>query len=165
MAHPKIADQYAIVEALAKFGCDFIVIGGAAALLHGSPQGTFDVDIVRSRTPQNIEKLLRLLADLDAYTRLDSRQLRFGESHLAGAGALLTATRLGPLDLLGAVADGRGYDELLPHTELFDIGGYPVRVLDLPTLIEVKSAAGRDKDKLAVAHLSLILAERNRQPQ
>jgi predicted nucleotidyltransferase len=157
MEHPRVADVVAAIAFLAEAGVDFIVIGGAAATLHGSPQGTLDLDIIRHRTPDNIARLLRVLDDLQAYTRLDRRRVHVDESHLEGDGALLLATRLGPLDLLGTLNDGRGYEELLPHTDLFEIAGHAVRVLDLPTLIEVKAAAGRDKDKLAVAHLLAIL--------
>ncbi len=160
MEHPKVADAIATIGLLARNGLEFIVIGGAAGALHGSPQGTLDVDIIRSRTPENIAKTLEVLDDLQAYTRFDARRLPINATHLQAKGALLMATRLGPLDLLGALNDGRGYEELLPHTELFEIAGWPVRVLDLPTLIEVKAAAGRDKDKLAVMHLTAILRRR-----
>lgn len=163
MDHPRVADAYATVEMLARMGVEFIVIGGAAGVLHGSPQGTLDVDIVRRRTPENVARILKVLHEIDAYTRLDARRLPINESHLQASGALLMATRYGPLDLLGTLNDGRGYEELLPHTEIFDIGGFAVRVLDLPTLIEVKAAAGRDKDKLAVMHLTAIL--RRREPE
>jgi hypothetical protein len=45
------------------------------------------------------------------------------------------------------------YDELLPHSVTFSVRVRTLKVLDLPTLIEVKTAAGRDKDRIAVAHL------------
>ena len=157
MEHPKSADFGALVRVLGDAHVEFIVIGGYAGIVHGGPVPTFDLDIIRRRTPENTARLLRVLDDLQAYTRLDRRRLRVEESHLEGTGALLLATRLGPLDLLGTLNDGRGYEELLPHTDLFEIAGHAIRVLDLPTLIDVKAAAGRDKDKLAVAHLVAIL--------
>ncbi len=160
MQHPKLADFSSLLQVLCSHGLDFIVIGGYAGIVHGGPVPTFDLDIIRSRTPENIAKTLEVLDDLQAYTRFDARRLPINATHLQAKGALLMATRLGPLDLLGALNDGRGYEELLPHTELFEIAGWPVRVLDLPTLIEVKAAAGRDKDKLAVMHLTAILRRR-----
>lgn len=162
MDHPKVTDSHAVIDLLVRHGIEFIVIGGAAATLHGSPQFTFDLDIVRQRTPDNIERLMRVLEELDAVTRFDSRRLRVGESHLEGKGALLLSTRLGPLDLLGALNDGRGYDDLLEHSEIFPMDGHQVYVLDLPTLIEVKLAAGRDKDKLAAGVLVAILRRREK---
>lgn len=40
--------------------------------------------------------------------------------------------------------------------------GVEIRVVDLPTLIEIKSKVGRAKDKLMVADLIAILEERSR---
>jgi len=50
---------------------------------------------------------------------------------------------------------GRGFDELLPHSEVMADGTLRIRVIDLPTLIEIKTADGRPKDKLV---LPLLLA-------
>jgi len=41
-------------------------------------------------------------------------------------------------------------------------GEIDIRVVDLPTLIEIKSKVGRTKDKLVVAELIVILEERQR---
>jgi hypothetical protein len=43
--------------------------------------------------------------------------------------------------------------------------GIEIRVVDLPTLIEIKSKVGRAKDKLVVAELIAILEERERKDQ
>jgi hypothetical protein len=39
------------------------VIGGIAAILHGVPRTTFDLDILIEATPENAEKLLAALGD------------------------------------------------------------------------------------------------------
>ncbi|MEJ7733835.1 MAG: hypothetical protein WKG00_32155 [Polyangiaceae bacterium] len=46
---------------------DFIVVGMAAAVLQGVPATTLDLDIVHQRTPANVDRLLAVLAELDAY--------------------------------------------------------------------------------------------------
>lgn len=163
MAHPKTAKYEEIIRLLSAGGVEFIVIGGFASILHGCPMPTFDLDVVRGRSPENTDKWLPILAELDAWFRHDfaDRRLRPNESHLEGKGALLLSTQLGPLDLLGALNDGRGYAELLPFTDDFDLDGVHFRVLDLETLIEVKTAAGREKDKLAVSHLVALLRRTN----
>ena len=56
----------------------------------------------------------------------------------------------------------RGYDELLPHTEEFPHGDLRLRLLDLPTLIAVKTAAGRPKDRMTVPILIATLEERRK---
>lgn len=60
---------------------------------------------------------------------------------------------------LEALADGRGYDELLEHSILVEEVDLPVGVLDLKTLIEVKTAAGRAKDRLMLPVLLALLQE------
>jgi len=106
---------------------EFIVVGGAAAVLHGAPITTEDLDIVHRRTPKNVARLKNVLEDLDAHVReLANRQLVPQESALLGEGHVLLSRRLGPLDCLGALVDGRGFEELVSHSESFaDEGSEP----------------------------------------
>jgi hypothetical protein len=43
---------------------DFIIVGGAAAVLHGAPVTTADLDIVPEQSDANVARLLGLLRDL-----------------------------------------------------------------------------------------------------
>lgn len=47
-----------ILETLAKHGVEFIVVGGVCAVLHGAPVYTFDLDLVHSRTAENVDDCL-----------------------------------------------------------------------------------------------------------
>lgn len=140
MPHPAQADLDALIQALVGAGIEFIVVGGAAAVLHGAPITTQDLAIVHHRSAQNVQRLADLLGQLDATFR--GRDLRPTAELLAGRGQLNLSTRLGPLDPLCVLHDGRGYDELLPHTKVLADGSTETRVLDLETLIEVKAATG-----------------------
>lgn len=157
--HPPVADAARITLLLLERGVQFILVGGAAAITHGSTTNTTDYDLVHGRSPANVERLLAVIADLDGHFRTDlgGRRIVPGADHLAGHGQILLSTTLGPMDLLCVLHDGRGYDELLAHTVELDAGGRALRVLDLPTLIEVKAAAGRPKDKIVVAELIALL--------
>ena len=44
----------------------YVLIGGLAAVLHGSPLPTLDADICPLRTTENLEKLAAALAEIDA---------------------------------------------------------------------------------------------------
>ena len=143
MAHPPQADLDALIQSLLGAGIEFIVVGGAAAVLHGAPITTQDLDIVHRRTSENVQRLTDLLAKLDATFR--GRDIRPSAELLAGHGQLNLSTRLGPLDPLCVLHDGRGYEELLPHTTVLTDGPLAIRVLDLDTLIAVKAAAGRTR--------------------
>lgn len=117
------------------------------------------------RSPENVARLLRVLAELDAVYRHDPRRLRPVESHLIGPGHLLLTTTLGDLDCLGTIDQGRGYEHLLELTvELKLAGGLTIRVLTLPALIEAKERAGRPKDTAALPLLRATLEEVRRRP-
>lgn len=159
--HPQHADLDSILEALGTSGIEFIVVGGAAAVLHGAPITTQDVDIVHKVDERNIRKLISLLGELDVRVRdAAGRSIPLDASALGGTGQVRLSTDRGPLDLLCRLHDGRGFDELLPHTEKVSDGSVSLRILDLPTLIEIKSNTGRVRDQLMVPVLLALARER-----
>jgi hypothetical protein len=62
-------DLAQVIPPLVRAKVDFILIGGMAAILHGSARVTFDVDVVYSRTHDNIERLTTALAAHRPYLR------------------------------------------------------------------------------------------------
>src|SRR5262245_17223905 len=159
--HPKAADLPALLATLCDAGVEFIIVGGVAAVLQGVPITTTDLDIVHRRTPENVARLLEVLLTLDATMRYDMarRGLRPTAEMLAGRGQVNLSTSLGPIDPLCQLDEGRGYDELLAHCETVVEEGRTLRVLDLPTLIEVKTKAGRPKDRVVLPILVATLQE------
>jgi predicted nucleotidyltransferase len=69
-------------------------------------------------------------------------------------------TVLGDLDLLGEVAGGGTYDQLLPDSTKIRVFGRECLCVNLERLIQLKRAAGRPKDLEAIAELQAILEER-----
>jgi hypothetical protein len=55
------SDFYSILETLSKYKVDFIIVGGVCGVLHGAPVTTFDLDIVHSRTQENLARLMPAL--------------------------------------------------------------------------------------------------------
>ena len=160
--HPKVTDLPALLAALCDAGIEFIIVGGAAAVIQGAPITTVDLDIVHRKTPENVRRLLELLLQLDATMRYDfaNRGLRPTAEMLSGSGQINLSTVLGPIDPLCQLGEGQGYDELLPHSPAVVDEGRLLRVLDLPTLIAVKTKAGRPKDRLVLPILIATLQER-----
>jgi hypothetical protein len=151
-----------LIVALTEAGVEFVVVGGAAAVLHGAPVTTVDLDVVHRRTPENVERLLAVLATLESTYRAPTKpDLRPTAELLLGRGQNLLSTKLGPLDLLCVLHDQRGYEELLPRTEIMTDERATIRVLDLDSLIELKAEMNRAKDRLA---LPILLALRARKP-
>ena len=62
-------DLAQVILPLVRAKVDFILIGGMAAILHGSARVTFDVDVVYSRTHDNIERLTTALEAHRPYIR------------------------------------------------------------------------------------------------
>lgn len=142
---------------------EFIVVGMTAGILQGVPVTTVDLDIVHRRTPENVARLLAVLADLDAVYRHDQRRLRPRESHLLGPGHQLLTTTQGDLDCLGTIGEGLGYEELLPRTVTLTLsGGKTALVLSLPALIEEKERAARPKDLAVLPALRATVNELKR---
>jgi hypothetical protein len=118
---------------------------------------------VHSRTPENIERLLGALRELDAFYRMDlTRKLPPTASHLASPGHQLLTTNLGTLDLLGTIEEGTSYEDLVADSEELDIGGVPVRVITLERLISIKEKLTRPKDQIMLVVLRATLNERRR---
>ena len=55
-----------ILAALREHGLEAVLIGNAAAAMHGAPVTTLDFDFMFRDTPVNLRKLKRVAADLDA---------------------------------------------------------------------------------------------------
>lgn len=141
---------------------DFILVGGVAATVHGSARLTQDIDVVYSRQPNNIARLVRALAPLNPYLRGIPAGLPFQwDQRTIEQGLNFTLTTAsGDLDLFGQITGGGGYDDLLPHTISVTAFDVELRCLDLESLIRVKRAAGRPKDFEAIAELEAILNQK-----
>ena len=157
-------DFQQLLRTLSEFGVDFIVIGGVSAVLQGAALTTFDLDIVHSRSPENLVRLVAALQSLEAYYREHEERRPTPEADLlAGTGHHLLMTKAGPLDVLGLITGDVEYDDLLPHTLQLEVSASRwIRVLNLETLIQLKERMGRDKDKLMLDVLRRTLQEKNK---
>ncbi len=147
-----------LLSVLAGGGVEFILAGGVAAGAHGATRATQDIDIVYSRSPRNLGRIVNALAPLKPYLRGAPPGLPFRldvETLKRGLNFTLT-TSAGWIDLLGEIAGGGTYENLREHSIAIGVFGVECRVLDLATLILTKRAAGRPKDFEALAELEMI---------
>lgn len=154
-----------LLRLLAEHDVAFLIVGGVAAVIHGSSRLTQDLDIVYQRTPENLARIEKALADQAPYLRGAPPGLPFEWSVATLQRGLnfTLETRLGALGLLGEIVGGGKYENLLAHTNEIEIFGVRCRLLDLATLIETKRAAGRPKDLEAIAELEVIWEESQEQ--
>jgi predicted nucleotidyltransferase len=153
-----------LLPALVVGGVDFILVGGVAGIVHGSARATYDVDLVYARTDKNIQRLVEALSPQFPYLRDAPPGLPFSwdaKTIHSGLNFTLT-TQLGDVDLFSDVCGGERYEDLLPNSFDVEAFGQRFKCVDLPTLIRIKEAAGRIKDREAVAELRALLEERKR---
>jgi hypothetical protein len=159
------ADLAGLLRALCEREVAFVIVGGAAAVLHGAPTTTQDLDIVPEQSEPNLDRLVTVLRDHHALVRDPAgRRLEPSPAALRGRGQIQLMTDLGPLDILCRLHDGRGYGELALHSIVIEAGNLRIQVIDLPTLIEIKSSTGRARDRIVVPILLALLREREQAP-
>ncbi|MEJ7891699.1 MAG: hypothetical protein WKF94_03575 [Solirubrobacteraceae bacterium] len=148
----------ALLAQLISGDVDFVVIGGIAAVAHGSPTLTRDLDVCYATDDENLRRLGDVLVGLGARLRGVAEDVPFvpdGRT-LRHTQVLTLDTSLGPLDVLAAPSGFPGYPALLQRADVRDFQGIVVRIASLEDLIAMKRAAGRPKDLIAVEELEAI---------
>lgn len=144
---------------LAEHGVEFIIVGGQAEALMGSPRVTYDVDLCYRRTHDNLERLAAALGTLrltlrgappDLKFRLDAQALALGQNYTFEVDGEY------PLDFLGYLEPIGTYEDLLTHAETMMIGGRQTRVIGLDDLVRIKRYLGRPKDRASLLQLEAI---------
>jgi DNA-binding transcriptional LysR family regulator len=158
-----MTDFRRLLDALVAGRVDFVIVGGLASTAHGSARLTQDIDVVYSRAPKNLKRMIASLAPYRPYLRGVPQGLpfRWDAATLERGLNFTLTTAIGDIDLLGEIAGGGGYDALLAHTVELEMFGFHCRCLDLPTLIHVKRAAGRPKDLEVLAELEALLEDQD----
>jgi predicted nucleotidyltransferase len=162
MAEPELAPER-ILAVLREHGVRYVLVGGFAAVIHGSPYVTVDVDVVPESSEGNLERLSRSLRALRAkvWTEDEPGGLPFDHdaSSLARAGIWNLVTDHGRLDITFVPAGTTGYEDLARDATRLTILGVEVEVASLADVIRSKEAAGREKDRLVLPVLRRILEE------
>ena len=104
----------ALLALLAGANVDYVLVGGVAAVAHGSARLTMDVDVVYSRRRANVERLVAALSGHSPYLRGAPPGLpfRWDVSTVERGLNFTLTTDLGPLDLLGEIPGGRTFEDL-----------------------------------------------------
>ena len=148
----------ALLERLVTGGVDFIVVGGLAAVVHGSAAITRDLDITYSADEDNLERLGRALVGLHATLRGVTDDVPFipdGRT-LRRMRILTLDTPEGWIDLLAYPGGAPSYEALRERALRANLAGVEVQIASLDDLIAMKKAAGRPKDLVAVEELEAI---------
>jgi hypothetical protein len=151
---PEPLDPQLLFEVLARHKVEYVLIGGLAGNLHGSPLTTNDADITPRRTKRNLRRLASALVELDARIRSaqqpDGVEFARDPEFLERMKMLNMQTRAGDFDIAFEPAGFSGYDELAVHAEAFEVFGLRVQVASLRDIIRSKEIANRLKDQAAM---------------
>lgn len=161
---PRDFEPEAILAVLVRHDVRFVMIGGLAALAHGSPITTSDVDITPDPDADNLAKLAAALRDLDAKIWAGDAEEPVPFNHdaasLAAAQVWNLATKFGRFDLSMRPNGTAGYPDLIRDATDEDVLGVVVPVASLADVIRSKQAANRPKDQRVLPVLREILASR-----
>jgi predicted nucleotidyltransferase len=149
-----------ILNRLDKCGVDYVVIGGLAAVLHGSVIATNDVDICIFAVDESFQKIVAAFADVHPRYRMRPDHPRVTPEHpwlKLGLKNFYLLTDIGQLDILGEVPGIGDFNFIRDKTIEVDLGTMKCRILDIPTLISAKQQANRPKDRQSIAELTVIL--------
>ncbi|HVF31647.1 MAG TPA: hypothetical protein VM933_01310 [Acidimicrobiales bacterium] len=154
-------DPTALLQVLNDHGVRYVLLGGLAAAIHGSPYVTTDVDVVPAADRDNLERLSAALAALDAHIRTNADPLPFDHdgASLARGGIWNLATRFGDLEVVLRPSGTSGYGDLARDAEELEILGVAVAVASLADVVRSKGAAGREKDRVQLPLLRRLLED------
>ncbi|MDD2765903.1 MAG: nucleotidyl transferase AbiEii/AbiGii toxin family protein [Opitutaceae bacterium] len=151
-----------IFNALSTARVRFLVVGGLAVAAHGHPRLTMDLDLVIGLDRENVLRAMRALGGLGYHPRIPVHAEAFAvpanrEQWSREKGMMvfqLISTQQPETDVNIFVSEpfdfSREYADAA-HMELLD--GVVVPVVQLPTLLAMKRAAGRPRDLQDVLEL------------
>ena len=165
MAEPEFEPQL-LLRTLTQKGVRFVLIGGFAAVIHGSPYVTTDLDVVPEWALRNLERLSHVLHSLHArlWTADEPVGIPFDHSvaSLAEIGVWNLVTDFGRLDVTFQPSGTEGYEDLARDAVHLTILGVDIDVASLADVVRSKEAANRDKDRLVLPVLRRLLDEEPR---
>lgn len=157
-------DPRPICQILNEEGVRYVVVGGLAAIVHGSPLPTEDIDVVPDRTGDNFERLATALKRLGAKLRTEAGPVDapMDAAFIQAMPLMLNlVTDYGDMDLTFEPSGPRvGYSAWNEDASDMTIGkGIVIRVASLEAVIDSKRAADRPKDHRALPYLESLQDE------
>ena len=148
-----------LLERLLKHEIDFVLAGGLAAVVHGSPAVTQDIDICVAINETQVQKLRTALRDLSPKHRMNPNFkpsfLEYPEK-LEGVANIYLETNLGVLDILSELKPVGSFERISQNAITVSLYGHTCKVISLDDLIAIKETMTRPKDKEALGHLREI---------
>ncbi len=159
----KAFDPLGALASLVEHEVDYVLIGGLAARLHGSPTVTDDLDISHSKDRANLRRLAACLEAMNATLRLPDPEERVDltlDWRVLHAGDNFTfATDFGAVGCLAAPPGVRSYAALRDAAVTMDLELVTIRVASIDDLMAMKQASAGPKDLVELEILAALKEE------
>lgn len=158
-------DPHELVRVLDRHAVRYVLIGGVAARLHGSPSLTEDLDVTPEPSDENLRRLAAALQDLSA--RLAAPGVEQGlavplDERTFNSPVMGFVTRAGHIDVVLEPAGLGGFEDIAPRAVAYEVFGIRLEVADLSDIIRSKEASDRPKDRAQLEILRDLADERAR---
>ena len=143
-----------IAQRFADLRLDAVMIGNAAAVLHGAPVTTLDIDFMLKQTDENYRKLALLAQQMDC---------KFIEMKLQDDNYMYRLERRADssyIDFLFVAAGIESFEALKQRGMDVSFGEHPLRIASLEDILASKRTAGRPKDLAVLPILEMTLDEK-----
>jgi len=144
-----------VAAALNRARLEAVMIGNAAAALHGAPVTTLDIDFMFRKTSRNLQKLKALADELGA-------QILRPYYPLSGLYRAVNDETGLQLDFMTVIHGIRSFESLRAAAIEVQFEGHPLKVASLEHIIASKKALGRDRDKAVLGILERTLNEKKK---
>jgi len=165
LTYETLLDRDRIIECLARFRVEYLLVGGIGAQMHGAVRPTGDFDSLPATSKENLDRLAGAMRELNARLRVEgltddearALPLPIDAVSLSRMDISTWRTDAGDLDVLTAIPTSDGgrasYEELVSRAKQVEVGGVAVLVAALPDIIASKEWADRPKDREALVEL------------
>lgn len=169
--HPKVDRQVIgsreIFRTLNSFDVEYVAIGGMAIALQGLVLKTDDVDICPASSSENLTRLVAALVELEAKEwdphRGEVVDHDWSPDLLSSDSLWILRTKHGALDLLFNPLGTDGYGSLSQDADVMKAGRVEVPVASLNSIIDMKEASPRPKDREQLVYLYRLRKIRQRE--
>lgn len=142
-------DPTEIIRILDQHDVRYVLVGGVAARLHGSPSLTEDIDLTPDRSTDNLRRLAAALDELGARLAVPDREQGLEvplDENTFSSPVMKFTTRAGEIDIVLEPAGVGGFERLEPNAVEFEVFDIHIKVAALDDIITSKEAASRPKD-------------------
>lgn len=160
-----MASTLGLLRRLVAEKVEFVLVGGLAAIAHGSASVTEDVDVCIRFDEPTLTALLRALKGTNPRERMNTARPPLGADprRFVGNRNLYVTTDEGVIDFLGELTGLGSFDRVAANAVNLRLADFEVRVLGLEDLIRSKRTVARPKDLRVARELELVL-ERLKKP-